>query len=431
MATLLSKPATLQVQAPVPAPSWVAGLTGGGPWTELTASPIFTTWLAANANPATGYVGYNAFASVRDAYNNPIFDQQRKKFALWGGGHLSGSFNGVVVFDAQSLTYSIPVAPTPPSKYPPLYSSSNGSNLAYPNTANAWYFQTAATLNPLDAAYAVPQIMPGASHFYTAGTFSDGILNRYYGGEWKANVDTGVYTYIDYSNRYPQQLRKFNSNINGRYQFQDGTLGLRDWVRGKDWVTVIPGSEADNWRYHMARINKETSTIEALVGIPTPTVSGQSSICIAGNFLYVFCPKVLGNYGNRTLTYDRGYRVNLDTLALDYITLSGSAFPVWTDAQVGAGANVENVPTFFDGNAIRFWNYGLPADRDAFYSVNLTPTGGNGTAGNHYLMAVTRETRAASGMPNPAFTYTVDYIAEWGVAMVLPNSGSRWWAIKI
>ena len=171
--------------------------------------------------------------------------------------------------------------------------------------------------------------------------------------------------------------------------------------------------------------------MEAYVALPQWVVS-TSTICIAGNYLYVWSPTTTGSYLHQTYLYDYGFRVHLDTLAYEYVKLTGTDKPLWSDEKAQTeGASIETVPCFFDGTRIRFWNYGVAADRDAFYAVNLTPTGGAGTAASPYTMAVTREQRSASGMPNPAFTYTVDYIPDWGVAMVLPHGGTRWWALRL
>ena len=116
--------------------------------------------------------------------------------------------------------------------------------------------------------------------------------------------------------------------------------------------------------------------------------------------------------------------MNRSTRALEFVTAVGLGLPRYTSQ--------ETLPCFFDGTRIRFWNVGADADRDAFYALDLTPIGTHaGTAADPLQMSVSREQRAVSALPRMALTYALDYIPEWGVAMILPNGTSRWWAIKL
>ena len=417
MATFLSKPVTLSIAPATPAPSWVKSLTGGGAWAEITNSPVMRAWVGANISPSSGYTGYGPIESIREGYNSPIFDPVAKKFALFGGGHGSGSINAVVTFDPATLSYAIPVPPTPPSKYPPLFASSAGA-LTYPSGSSNGFFQSIATLtDATDLPYAAPFAARPASHVYQAASFANGIFSIHYNSVGNADANLGIWTYLNI-NPYGSQLLALRAAYDGSAALQQGTKCVYDPLLGKDWVTNVAGDIGDNGRGHLLLVDRITHVIEAAIKVD---IDSQGVICIAGDHVYVFAPSYKSG---GVMVFDYGMRVHRFTRAVEYLRFSGPSLPTMTPTSV----RQETVPIFFDGTNIRFWNYGNAADIDAFYILNLTPTG---NVGGWLTMAVTREQRATSNMPTPAFTYTVDFIPDWGVAMILPDSNSRWWAIKI
>ncbi|MFT3764136.1 MAG: hypothetical protein QM820_01245 [Minicystis sp.] len=401
-----------------PAPGWATGLPAGGGWTELPGSEPFSDWAAANLVPASGYVGSGPIDAVRDAYCNPVFDHAGKAFYLFGGGHSDGSINAVFKLDAATLKYSIVVPPTPPSAYPPAYTAPN-SPIVYPSGATNGFFQTAATLtDPADLPYAAPFAAPAASHTYSAMSFAGGKVIVHYGPVRDADVVSGTWSYLD-KDTYGPQLVTFNPNY-GEVVLQSGTRTANDPATGKAWTTLVAGDAGLNWRNCVLEIEPTTHTIENVVSAAWE-VRGDSSIVVGGPYVYVFSPTVSGG----TATAVRGWRIDKATRAVEHLKLTGE-LPSWPDGS----PKQEGIPVFYDGSKLSFWNYSVDADRDALFRVGLDPTSGAGTEADPYVLSSTRDARPPSGMPAPALTYDLTYIAEWGVVLFLPKGSAKLWAIK-
>ncbi|MDC0745404.1 hypothetical protein [Polyangium mundeleinium] len=403
----------------VPAPGWATELPADGGWTELAGSEPFEAWAAENLAPKTGYVGSGPIGAVRDAYCNPVFDHAGKAFYLFGGGHSDGSVNAVFKLDAATLKYSIVVPPTPPSAYPPAYTAPN-SPIVYPSGATNGFFQTAATLtDAADLPYAAPFAAPQSSHTYSAMSFANGKVILHYGPVRDADVGSGTWSYLD-KDTYGPQLVKFNPNY-GEVVLQAGTRTANDPATGKAWTTLVPGDAGLNWRNCVLEMDPATHTVENVVSAKWE-VLGDSSIVIGGPYVYVFTPTKSGG----TATTTRGWRIDKATRAVEQLKLTGD-LPSWPEFS----PKQEGIPVFYDGSKLNFWNYGVDADRDAFFRVDLEPKSGAGTEEDPYVLSSTRETRPPSGMPSPALTYELTYIAEWGVVLFLPKASAKLWAIKL
>ncbi|MDC3962586.1 hypothetical protein [Polyangium jinanense] len=401
-----------------PAPDWATSLPAGGSWTELGESEPFTAWVKANLEPNAGYVGSAPIDAVRDAYCNPVFDHAGKAFYLFGGGHSDGSVNAVFKLDAATLKYSIVVPPTPPSAYPPAYTAPN-SPIVYPSGATNGFFQTAETLtDPADLPYAAPFAAPASSHTYSAMSFVDGKMILHYGPVRVADVVSGKWTSLE-KDVYGPQLVKFNPNY-FEVVLQAGTRTANDPATGKAWTTLIAGDAGLNWRNRVLEMDPATRTIENVVDAKWE-VSGSSSIVIGGPYVYVFTP----TNSNGTSTATRGWRIDKATRAVEHLTLTGD-LPSWPQIS----PKQEGIPVFYDGAKMNFWNYSVEADLDAFFRVDLEPKSGAGTEAEPYVLSSTREARPPSGMPSPALTYELTYIAEWGVVLFLPKGSEKLWAIK-
>jgi hypothetical protein len=400
-------------------PDWVIGLPAAGGWVELADTEPFEQWAAANLEPATGYLGSGPIGSVRDAYCNPVFDHAGKAFYLFGGGHSDGSVNAVFKLDAATLKYSIAVPPTPPSAYPPAYNAPNAL-IVYPSGATNGFFQTADTLtDPADMPYAAPFAAPQSSHTYSAMSVVNGKLVLHYGPVRDADLVKGTWSYLE-KNPYGPQLVAFNPNYADAV-LQSGTHTANDPATGKAWTTLVPGDAGLNWRERVLQIEPTTHTIENVVEAAW-NVSGSSSIVVGGQYVYLFTPTVSAG----TATATRGWRIDKATLAVAHLTLTGD-LPSWPDGS----QTQEAVAAFYDGAKVNFWNYSVDADRDAFFRLDLEPASGAGTKDDPYVLSAKRDERPASGMPAPALTYDLTYIADWGVVLFLPKASAKLWAIKL
>lgn len=418
MAKIISNPTMLQL---VPSrPAWVDQVQSSGAWTELSAAPVFNSWLAANLNPKSGYLGSGPLSAIRDAYCYPAFDSTGRAAYFYGGGHTDGSCNAVVKFDLSTLTYSVIVPPTPPSAYPPSFTAPNVP-IVYPSGASNGFFQSADTLtNAADLPYAAPFAARASSHTYSAWTFANGKLQTHYGSTCDVNVLNGTWSRLSANDYGPQLFARLSAY--GDKPLQAGTHAIFDPVGGKVWVTAVPGDEGLKWRSHVMSVDPASRAILSMIGtaVNSNVLTGSESMCIAGRDLITFGNEVLSGSSRRT---SFGWRINMDSAAASYFVLSGD-LPNWSP-----GSRQESVPCFSNGTVAYLWNYGV--EIDALYRVNLRPTSGTGARDNPYVYASTRVVLPASQLSSPRLVYRLDYIPEWGIALVMPNASSRWWALAI
>jgi hypothetical protein len=404
-------------------PAWVGGLSTTR-WTELP-TPIFDTWARANLVPVSGYYGSNPIGSVRNAYSNPVFDAIGKAFYLAGGGHDDGSLNAVFKFDAATLSYSIAVPPTPPSAYPPAYNTTQAA-IVYPSGATTGWFQSAATLtDPRDLPYAAPFPARRAAHTYSGMTFRDGKISYYYQST-VGDADVVNHTWTNLRQQtYGAQLNAISPSLgNPNHYLQEGLAAATDPVTGKGWVTLNSGSAGINGRSHVMRIEPSTQTIERVIGAPNVSWGG-AALTFVGRELYGVTSHVSPGNPNVRLA-DGGFHIDtrLDAPTAVVFVITGDV-PTWSANSL----RQETVPLFSDDESVWLWNY--VSEPNAFYRLDLTPTGGAGTGASPHVLRATRVALEASAIPPIGLTYKLDYIREWGVVMILPSATTKWWAIKV
>jgi hypothetical protein len=151
-------------------------------------------------------------------------------------------------------------------------------------------------------------------------------------------------------------------------------------------------------------------------------IRGDSAIVVGGPYVYVFSP----TSSNGNLSPTRGWRIDKATRVVEHLKLEGD-LPSWPENT----PQQEGIPVFYDGAKVNFWNYSVDADRDAFFRVDLSPESGAGTEADPYVLSTTRRALPASGMPSPALTYDLTYVADWGVVLLLPKASAKLWAIKL
>lgn len=381
------------------APAWVASLPDNQ-WTELTSSQSFSTWATANVTPSSGYLG-SAFGPVIDAYSDWVLDEPNKALYITGGGHFDSSNNGVYKFDPSTLTYSVSVPPTPTDKYPPGYVNANGA-ITYPSGSNTDYFQTTDTLtDPADLPYAAPFAARRATHSYAATGIWNGRLVCHYNLPGYAVLGSSAWENLSSTSPYPAQLYTNGWAYNGSEPLQPGTYCVTDFATGKQWVATTAGDVGDNLRPGIYRINAATQTVEAKFG--TDTIGAS----MVQDSTYVYMATL---YSGST-SYNLITRVRKSDGDKTFHGLSGTLCPA------PSGSNMEICPGFCDGSYFYLWNYG--PERDYIYKISLAD------------FSCTRVALGTSGMPTPSYKYRVHYVADWGVALVLPNSTSKWWALKL
>ncbi|HQR20746.1 MAG TPA: hypothetical protein PKV98_07760 [Burkholderiaceae bacterium] len=403
-------------------PAWVASISTTQ-WTEISASPVFSTAIDA-LTPAHTNAQYRpgraaAITAIRDAYCDWEYDPVAKKFYLFGGGHLDGSHNGVIAYDAATLTYSMPVSPT--LVYPDSYVNAN-SVPTYPSGYNApGGFADAATItansgNPsIDLPFAADKNATTSSHTYGCMIYHGGKLRRFYSQNVAAVLSTGQWENLGVDSIGPnipaagdtwQPGSEYNTN-----SLAEATLATFDQSRGNVWTTLINGPiTGDSWRGGLLEIDPDTIAITRLVNLGG-TMTGDCSLVIAEPYLYVLRP-----VSNALAT---GWRVHLDTYAVQWLTFAGD-LPTTISEHV--------LPAYFDGTKLRIWAY--RTDADALYDINQTEASGAGTSGSPYVLNVTRTALTASSIPTPSRTYRLHYDADWGVLMVHPAASSKWWALR-
>lgn len=400
-------------------PSWVAGISTGA-WTEIADSPNFQTWADTALAPVSGNYRPNnagAIGAMRDAYSQYAFDHTGKAAYVWGGGHSDGSCNAVVKFDCQTLEYSLKVAATPPSAYPPSYTTADAA-ITYPSgLAGGGFFKSTAQLtDPADTAYGAPFEARRSSHSYGSLTYYAGKMQTHYSYCGDADVAAGNWSYLN-ANPYGSQFLAQDANY-GSDALSVRVTSLVDTTLGKVWATFHAGDISNYWRSHLIRIDPSTRTVEHYVAIPD--LNGTESGCLNGRDLWLTC----GTTVSTTTTANRAFRMDMDTRAVTHYSITGDLVS-WTE-----GGQQEAAPSFHDGTYLYVW--GFLSDKDALMRVDIAnPTSGAGTLASPYVVTSTRQALSASGIGTVAFTYRLDYVPEWGVVMVLPRANAKWWALKI
>jgi len=411
-------------------PSWIAALTPNT-W-EPMADTDYDTYGGPLISPQSGYNGTNPIRAIVDAYCDGTFDAVNKIFYFYGGGHGDGTCNAIPYFDLKTLAWGVAFQPTDPSKYPPSYS--NGGSLqpgplVYPSGfEGGGYFRDDLT-DPADTAYLTDRAR-ASSHMYAASAARENASGQteiafFYGKPALFNTVTGVWADM-YNIDFGSQLYALNTNYNN-VSLQQGTVALYDSVTDRYYVTLNPGDSGGGWRSHIMKIHPETFVIEsmksALLADGSP-MGNSINMTQVGRWIYGFSPT--GGYGNPQ-DINRGWRWNIDTDAFEYITCTGDQIIFY------AGANQETVCPFYNQNTGKYYRWDFAAANiGALYELNLTPTGGDGSAVSPWLLTQTRT--ALSGTPPASAKYCFrrfSMIPEWGIAMVLPHAGSNWYAVKL
>lgn len=440
------------------APAW-ASLLVADQFVTLPAPLTLKSWMMANM-PAGAYGGTNPYGAILDAYCDPAITAGKQRWPACGG-HGDGTANPVVEFDEAALTFSMLCLPTPPSKYPPMYASppvGQTRNLTYPDgeighggvydlnanptTYSAGHFRSDLTLAN-DIQYNTPRAR-ASSHMYAAAVTRIsaakpmGVIHIFYQSYGEYDIASGTWgNFGDYPNNFQIGTQLDSGGFNGRTpgtygtgEFQQGTAAHWDSVTDRFFVTLCDGG----YRTSVMVLRPKTGTDTLPVTITNVLDSSETN-----SYGFIF-PSTIPLPVGRNLYFftklsspsgvmNQGFILNMDTLARSAFTIIGdTAGSYYTD-----NASQETIPAYYDGIAIRRWNY-APSQKGFIYSVNTTPESGSGTPADPYRL---RQTARAIGGAIPADGSTLyvykrlSWNAAAGAMILLPKSDGMPIALKL
>ncbi len=424
-------PARTIVQTPsTSAPSWAAAVPTDS-WHRLSGT-AFSPW--ANANIPTGaYKGSNPFDAIVNAFCEPAFDANAGAQYFFGGGHGDGTCNAVCKFDHTTLSWSLAGRPTPPSAYPPSYA--NGGTalqpgpLVYPSglDGRGFFLPASQLTDPADQLYATA-LARGSSHMYAAAAKRGSKVHYFYGTY--AEFDTATGTWGGQGVDLGAQLVTFRPQYNN-VSLQQGTVAIYDEVTDRFYVTLNPGDGGGGWRSAIMVFNGDTRKIETIFetnetapGHNFGLILNSINICRVNRDLYCFTKT--GSY-YQPQVMSQGFIFNMDTHSFRRFELTGDT----TGTSYVGSSTQEAIPSWYDGLAIRRWNYDTN-NKGNIYSVDLTPTAGSGTRADPLLLSQT--VRVISGVPpaRPIFIYSrFVFNQDARCALLLPEAQADWMALKL
>jgi hypothetical protein len=391
-------------------------------------------WARANIN-ASGYRGTSPLAAIVNAFCDPAFDPVGSAQYFYGGGHGDGDCNAVCKFDHQTLQWSLVGRPTPPSSFLPEYMRTNGAihypsgrffngGLVTPPGEGGWFLPAEQLPDPRDEPYRAPALARVSTHMYSAAAFRGSRIHYFYLTYGEFDVSTGQWTGqgVDLG----RQLLAFRPQYNA-FPLQQGTVALYDELTDRFFVTLCPGDNGGGWRSAVMVFNPLTRQIESVHETNSRTyglVGNSVNVCRVGRDLYVFTKA--GAFGG-PITMNGGFIFNMDSREFRRFILvgevAGSTYPF--------SATQETIPSFYDGKAIRRWNY-APEFRGKVLTVDLSPLSGLGTPADPLVLRQTETLIDGAPPERPVFVYSrLAYHAGAQCALVIPNAGADWIALKV
>ena len=153
-------------------------------------------------------------------------------------------------------------------------------------------------------------------------------------------------------------------------------------------------------------------------------VESSVNVCMVGRDLYVFTR--VGFWAQPTVM-NGGFIFNMDSLSFRRFVLvgdtAGSTFPFSNDQ--------DTIPSYYDGRAIRRWNYCAEFRADIL-SVDLNPESGTGSSTDPLVLRQTKMPMAGGVPGRVRFVFSrLVYHSGAGCALVIPAADSDWYALKI
>lgn len=421
-------------------PAWAGDITTDQ-FSTISGTQFFS-WASSNVTGGP-FRGNDPFGSVVDAFNDPAFDPDSLKMHFYGGGHGDGSVNGVYTCDLKTFGYSTAVAATPASVYLPGYMvSAPNVNLYYPSGVqfngpnySSWFLTAAEGLNATtDAGYIAPQVARVITHQYAAAAVRRGVVHYFYLAYGEADTVRG--TWAGRGTDLGAQLLTYRPQYNA-VPLQQGTVAVYDDVTDRFFVSLVPGDAGGGWRSGVLVFNPNTRTIDAVLETNESLFGlflGANQAVRVGRKIYWFLSSAAAQS-----TVDRGFTMDMDIAATktglqsmtesycQKFTLSGDA--AWSTF---SGAQQETIPAYYDGTAIKRWNY-VTAHRSYLINVNLTPASGLGTVASPYVLTQTRTALGGTVPADPVkFVYSrLVYLPSARAAVCIPSARADWFALRV
>ncbi len=409
----------LPVPPAPPKPAW-ANSIAADTWTLLPGT-AFAPWAKANI-PAGAYYGTDPFNSIVNAFCDPANDPWLGAQYFFGGGHGDGSCNAVLKFDHQTLAWSLLGQPTPPTVYLPGYPNTK----PYPSgrVFDGWFLPASELPDTRDHVYAAPALARLSTHMYAAAVKRGTRLHYFYAVY--AEFDTATGQWLGRGVDLGAQLVKFRPQY-GTVPLQQGTVAMYDEVTDRMFVTLTPGDAGGGWRNAIMVFNPNTRSIESVHESNASTfglVSESLSMCRVGRDL--FCFNKIGNYGQPSLM-NQGFVFNMDSKSFKRFVLTGDT----AGSTFAFSSTQETIPSFYDGVAIRRWNY-QPNDRNKIYSVDPRPVSGSGSSTDPLVFIQTVRNIGGTVPGRPLFVYSrLMYHGGAACALMIPEATSDWVALRL
>lgn len=420
---------------------WVASMVPDQFFTIPGGVPL-KTWTLANL-PQDNYGGTNPMGAMLDAFCDPAIDYDTGKQYIYGGGHGDGKCNAVIEFDPIAMTYRTVFSPTPVAKMPPKYlgvgvtipaniypSGTSGQGGIFdgsstPKVYSMGHFRSDLT-DPADTMYNTPRGR-ACSHMYGAACLRGHTIHYFYGTYAEFDILTGTWADLGH---YPDAYCLYTSFMTfqpnyGDVELQEGTMSIYDSVTDRFFITLTAGSAGGGWRTSIMVFNPVTRAFTNIFDQLDSDYGfiGQGvNLILIGRNLWGFTRG--SSYPNGNM--NQGFIMNMDTLVRSKFVLVGDV----EGSLFSADGAQESIPSFYDGVAIRRWNYSATY-KGFIYSVSITPESGTGTIADPYVMRQTK--RALSGaIPDGKYIYKrFVYNAALGCAVLLPSSTQPPVALKL
>jgi hypothetical protein len=305
--------------------------------------------------------------------------------------------------------------------YPSGKYFSGGSAPAY---EGGWFLPADQLPAAIDAPYRAPALARVSTHRYAAAAYRGTRIHYFYLTYGEFDTATGQWTGqgIDLG----QQLLNFRPQY-GPVPLQQGTVATYDSQTDRFFVTLCPGDSGGGWRTGILVFNPNTRTIESVHETNSSTYGFMDSsvnVCRVGRNLFIFTK--IGNYSQPTMM-NQGMIFNMDDRTYRKFVLvgdtAGSTFP-FSNTQ-------ETIPSFYDGQAIRRWNF-CPQFVGQVLTVNLTPESGAGSVTDPLVYRQTARMLAGAPPTRPLFVYSrLAYHSGARCALVLPSADSDWYVFKL
>jgi hypothetical protein len=294
----------------------------------------------------------------------------------------------------------------------------------------AGFWRTVAEgLDPvLDAAYIAPRVARVVTHMYAAAAFRGTKCHYFYLTYGEADVVSGTWSGVGVS--LNNQLQAIFTNY-GNTSISPSIRAIYDDVTDRFFVTM----PAEGWRNGIYVFNPNTRQIVSTHDSVFGALIEETPLVKIGRKLYGFRRiQPSGFSGPQNL--NQGFIVDMDQMAAatGRNNMAGQAFTLAGDTAgtiYSPSPTQETIPCYWDGVAIRRWNYSA-AERQNIYSVNITPESGAGTVGNPFVLRQTRTVLAGTAPSNPTFIYSrLVYDQAARAAICIPRDNADWMALRI